>query len=271
MLSPGLGHVYAGAPGRGAVLAGLTLAAVPLLASIMSRAPLGPAQGALPILAGVAWYAWVVRDAGRRARQAPAPRAGRVIRWLALAGAFVAASLASEAVRGWTRAHVAEAFRIPGGAMAPTVLAGDWLYAVPLARHEVARGLPVVYRAGGRRLLHRVAGLPGDTVAVVDGRLVRNGRPVPEPYAVLAPPPGLSASALGPVGVDAPVVVPPGHVFVLGDNRWGSEDSRAFGPVPLDSVVKRPTRVYFSRDAGTGAVRWDRAGRAVGPAPRGAA
>jgi hypothetical protein len=45
----------------------------------------------------------------------------------------------------------------------------------------------------------------------------------------------------------------------------------AFGPVPLDRVVKRPTRVYFSRDPATGAVRWGRAGQGIAPAPDGGA
>jgi signal peptidase I len=251
------------------MLAGVTLAALPVLAAAMSRAPLGVAQGALPVLIGVAWYAWVVRDARRHSRRAP-PGPGRARRAFALVGFFVAAALAYEAVRGWTRAHVAEAFRVPGGAMAPAVLPGDWLYAVPLGPAAVDRDQPVVYRAGGLTLLHRVAGLPGDTVAVLDGRLVRDGRPVPEPYVDLNPPAGAGPPA-GPLAWRGPLVVPDGHVFVLGDRRWASEDSRAFGPVPLDSVVKRPTRVYFSRDPATGAVRWGRAGRAVAVPPRGAA
>ncbi len=63
---------------------------------------------------------------------------------------------------------------------------------------------------------------------------------------------------------EGPVVVPAGHAFMLGDNRDSSEDSRAYGAVPLYSIRQRPARVYFSRDPATGAIRWERAGRAIG-------
>jgi signal peptidase I len=75
-----------------------------------------------------------------------------------------------------------------------------------------------------------VVAVGGDRVALEYAVLVVNGRPVSEPYVDHS---RIDGTYFGPV------TVPAGHVFVLGDNRFGSIDSRVYGPVPLDAVTGR--------------------------------
>jgi len=75
----------------------------------------------------------------------------------------------------------------------------------------------------------RVVAVGGDTIGFEDGILIRNGRPVDEPYTTDF----LDGVYYGPD------VVPPGQLYLLGDNRFDSEDSRNFGTVPVDTVVGR--------------------------------
>ncbi len=79
---------------------------------------------------------------------------------------------------------------------------------------------------GGELLIKRVIGLPGDVIEIRDNRVFVNSIPLEEPYLG-----GITAGFYGPV------VVPPLHIFVLGDNRNYSNDSRNFGTVPLKNVV----------------------------------
>ena len=80
-----------------------------------------------------------------------------------------------------------------------------------------------------RRFIKRVIGMPGEVVSIVDGAVFVNGRQVEEPYLG-----GLPAS----LGLDKSAwVVGEEHVFLMGDNRSGSTDSRSFGPVGLRLVV----------------------------------
>lgn len=144
--------------------------------------------------------------------------------WLALLAAVGLAVL--------LRVEVVEPVRVPSGSMAPTVRAGDHVLIEKVSRHLGApeRGELVAFRqpGSGALTLKRVAAVAGDEVGVEDGRLVVNGRPVAESYVDYS---RVDGEYFGPVAV------PAGNVFVLGDNRGDSVDSRRFGPVPLASLV----------------------------------
>lgn len=87
---------------------------------------------------------------------------------------------------------------------------------------------------GGELLIKRVIGLPGDSVEVHDGQVFVNTVPLNEPY--------LNGVTTGSYG---PLVVPPLHIFVLGDNRNFSNDSRNFGTIPIKNVVGRAWFSYW--------------------------
>jgi signal peptidase I len=80
-----------------------------------------------------------------------------------------------------------------------------------------------------------VIGLPGETVTFKGGRVYINGEQLDEPFTVDETRAGRNST----------VTVPPLHVFVLGDNRDRSNDSRSFGPVPIDNVVGRAWLSYW--------------------------
>ncbi len=97
-----------------------------------------------------------------------------------------------------------------------------------LLRRAVAEGLGAT-PPGTEDLIKRVVGVPGDVVEGRDGRLLRNGEAVAEPYL----PARTFTSDFGPVRVK------PGHYWVMGDNREDSADSRVFGQVPRAALVGR--------------------------------
>jgi signal peptidase I len=160
-------------------------------------------------------------------------------------------------VFGFVRPFVVEAFYIPSESMVPTLRVGDrvlvnkFIYrftepergdivvfksveggSLPPEENLIER-ITDLFRSDGTReppredLIKRVVGVPGDEISVRKGRLVVNGEPQREPY-VNKKYPDRSFSA--------PITVPKGHVFVMGDNRTNSQDSRVFGPVPERNI-----------------------------------
>lgn len=131
---------------------------------------------------------------------------------------------------GIVRPFVAEIFFIPSGSMAPTLKAGDRVLADKLAYRlsDPRRGDVVVFEAEGALNVKRVAGLAGDTVEIRDGVLHVNGRTRVEPYV---------NRRLNDGNFFGPAEVPEGHVFVLGDNRQNSLDSRSLGPIPEERLM----------------------------------
>jgi signal peptidase I len=132
---------------------------------------------------------------------------------------------------------------VPTASMERTVLIGDHLLVNRIAYKfgRVQRGDVVSFRAPGKRngiYLKRVVAVGSDKVEIRDGVVSVNSRRVTEPYVEHV----RGFRELGKIAV----VVPPGDMFVLGDNRDRSEDSRYFGTVPQSSVVGKPVMVLWS-------------------------
>jgi signal peptidase I len=129
---------------------------------------------------------------------------------------------------------VAEPMRVSSDSMKPAYSKGDEILVQKFGAHvgEPARGDIVVIRSpvSGDLAIKRVAALGGQTVGIADGVLRVDGHEVPEPYIDRAE---VRGTYFGPIRV------PAGTVFLLGDQRFGSVDSRSFGPVPVDSMVGR--------------------------------
>jgi signal peptidase I len=139
-------------------------------------------------------------------------------------------------------------YRIPSTSMLPTLQFGDmilvssWSY----ARHSPQRGDVIVYfppHSPGVPWVSRVAGVPGDVVAIRDGVLSVNGTPVREPYldpAALTRPESITFEQ---------TTVPADGLFMLGDNRDQSEDSRFWGFASTQAVVGRVNAIWYARDS----------------------
>jgi signal peptidase I len=136
-------------------------------------------------------------------------------------------------VFGFVRPFVLEAFRIPSESMVPTLLVGDRVLANKFVYRftEPERGEVVVFESVGegddQKLIKRIVALAGDEVEVRNGTLLVNGEAREEPYLNRNLPFNDSYG---------PSEVPEGHVFVMGDNRANSADSRVFGPLPIENI-----------------------------------
>ncbi len=181
-----------------------------------------------------------VPPAGRRARR-QRPRHRRVsplrnaLEWVAVIGGALVVALV-------IRSFLLAAFYIPSPSMLPTLQKNDRVLVNKLSYrlHDVHRGDVVVFERPPNEadqrikdLIKRVIGLPGETIEARNGRVVIDGRYLEEPY--------LRLEESGCPGTEnlPPTVIPADHVFVLGDNRCDSSDSRVFGPIPEDLIVGR--------------------------------
>ncbi|NUQ31781.1 MAG: signal peptidase I, partial [Dermatophilaceae bacterium] len=149
---------------------------------------------------------------------------------------------------------VAEPMRVASASMSPTYELGDEVLVGKLAQlaGTPQRGDVVVFHEPhtGTLTLNRVAAVGGDELGIEDGLLIVNGEPVNEPYLDLG---SVDGAYFGPVHV------PAGHVFVLGDARAGSVDSRTFGVVAEDDVVGRVLlRLWPHRSTTQSAARTER-------------
>ena len=133
---------------------------------------------------------------------------------------------------------LAQATRVYGQSMEPTLHTNDRIIIEKISYrlHPPRRGDIVVVRVDSRAnpLIKRIVGLPGETIAIHDGKVFINGRALEEDYL-----PTPTAGYLPPTRI------PLMHYFVLGDNRQASSDSRYFGPVSRDAILGRAFFRYW--------------------------
>jgi len=176
-----------------------------------------------------------------------------IVEWVVVvAGAIIVALV--------IKTFVMQAFFIPSESMEPLLEKGDRVLVNKLSYHlhDINRGDVVVFErpedsnAEIKDLIKRVIGLPGESVVIKDNRVFINGKALDEPYL----PPGTINQPTGSYAhhctPEDPCVVPPNSVWVMGDNRTNSSDSRYIGPIPEDKIVGRAFVIVwpFNRASG---------------------
>ena len=179
----------------------------------------------------------------------------------------------------FVRSFVVQAFKIPSSSMEPTLLVGDhilvnkFMYGIRIpvigkkvfAFSKPRRGDVIVFIFPNDRskdYIKRVIGLPGDQVEIRERKIYINDRLIEDPWG------HFSSSEPGGRDTYGPIMVPPNSLFVMGDNRDNSEDSRYWGFVPLDDVLGKAFVMYWSWDwpptsSVPKEVRWQRIGKKI--------
>jgi signal peptidase I len=159
-------------------------------------------------------------------RSRPSKRGGGLLEFL------VILLVAFAFVFGFVRPFVLEAFQVPSESMVPTLEVGDRFLANKFVYRfwEPERGDIVVFRSvegGDEDLVKRIVAVAGDEVTVENGVLIVNGEVQQEPFV---------NQGLPDSGTYGPTRIAEGEMFVMGDNRANSRDSRFFGPVPVENI-----------------------------------
>jgi signal peptidase I len=167
------------------------------------------------------------------------------------------------------RTFAVQAYKIPSGSMIPTLLVGDYILVnrlayglrIPYYKYifrwgEVKRGDVIVFvfpEDPSKDFIKRVIALPGETIEIKRKKIYIDGREIEDKWGFF------SDNYFGSPRDDfGPFQVPPEHVFVMGDNRDESNDSRFWGPVNIQNIKGKAFVIYFSWDSYEKSVRFSR-------------
>lgn len=161
---------------------------------------------------------------------------------------FLGPVIVAVVVALFVKTYVVTPYVVPTGSMLETIQEGDMLLGECVTLHfqDPEQDDIVTFRSplDGETLIKRVVAVGGQTIDLVDGEVYVDGERLDEPYTGGKPTYSLS-EYVGSAGIEYPYVVPEGTVWVMGDNRTDSRDSRYFGPVDVDDVTSRALFIYW--------------------------
>ena len=181
------------------------------------------------------------------------------------------------------RAFVIQAFKIPSGSMKPTLQVGDhilvnkFIYGIKLRIPFTALNYTLVPISSPKRndvvvfifpketnkdFIKRVIGLPGDTVQIKDKKVYINNQPMEDLHGTYTDQ-RIIPEMEQPRDNTGPIVVPPNMIFVMGDNRDESYDSRFWGFVDQKQILGQAFIIYWSWDRTEFGIRWNRLGNLI--------
>jgi signal peptidase I len=250
---PGLGQAYAGNIKRGAIA--FLAVTIPTAGLMWFFLQPGVKVGLLlvPFLALLAFDALIIADSYIQARKYNAAHdlksnlsRGHVILLVAgIVSALLAVNFVYLGVRVINKTFVTS-FIVPPDSMAPSIYAKERVLVDigASAKSDMKRGSVVVYRPPdlkGKVFIHRIVGLPGESVELKDNRVVINGVPVKEPWCVR-----IHYYNRGKFGQKKkPVIVPEDSYYVVGDASANSNDSRFRGCIPKSALIGRAFKIYY--------------------------
>jgi signal peptidase I len=189
---------------------------------------------------------------------------------------YIEAILLAIVIAFFIRTFVIQAYKIPSGSMKPTLLIGDHILVskfnygiklpfirstlIPIGAPKRGDILVFIYPEDrSKDFIKRLIGVPGDTIEIRDKKIILNGQPISDTHGVH------SDSLIIPGAVQprdnlGPVRVPEGSLFVMGDNRDESYDSRFWGFVDMKDVLGKALIIYWSWNHAEYGVRWGRIG-----------
>ncbi|MEJ2200279.1 MAG: signal peptidase I [Desulfuromonadaceae bacterium] len=252
LLKPGLGHIYNGQAGKGAL--DLLLPNCENLKGFLGFFG----------LSAVGYYFFVFADAVGTARKFGATYQLKPYnRGLVYLGLLLLLMFCNIALAGYVKHNHVQAYKIPSASNEPTLLIGDQV----LADRRVAARLPrrgdlIVFEISEnppRDFIKRVVAAGGDRVELRNKTLWVNDEVIEDSHVLHEEATVLPAHQ-SPRDNFGPVTVPPGAYFVLGDNRDRSYDSRFFGFVEQAQIKGTVTAIYWSWDRENAKIRWERIG-----------
>lgn len=283
---PGFGQLYNGELNKAAWLfLSFTFFTIPAVALLVMYLPSTSTMPVLIVSLGLTVSIWCIAvveafmSAYRKRDYHPyAWQGGGVYALIFVLCNFISLPLLTQ----YVRTHYIESFHIPSSSMQPNLIRGDMLFAdkrynCPSCKDHVKRGDVAIFvypNDRNRYYIKRIIGLPGDRIKISDKQVFINGKSisgkpirqhalvmVKETYGekswhVIWKKPDTKLK-------DINVTVPNGEVFVLGDNRNESNDSRFFETVPLQDVVAKARQIWFSFNADLGGVVWERSGKVI--------